>query len=124
MGAICAASAGIGCAVGVGLIAGAALGVADYHFSNSDHSLSGYARAAAVGGLQGALNGALGYGRAWTVGRAAKRFGDRKLRYEARYGEHALGKANQVRSYMGSAAFTRNMSRAAKLEYWERKMKY
>ncbi|GAC1477126.1 MAG: hypothetical protein NVS1B16_08030 [Pseudarthrobacter sp.] len=54
-GAVCGATAGVGCVLVAGAIAGAALKVASYQVNSAHHSLGGYLAAGATGGIEGTI---------------------------------------------------------------------
>jgi RHS repeat-associated protein len=64
--AACPETAGFGCALAVGMAAGAGLGATNYAVNSNDHSAGGYAKETGIGGLEGAL---AGFGTAAAAGK-------------------------------------------------------
>lgn len=85
--AVCGLTAGVGCAIAVGFVAGAATGAFSYHVRHRRHTWRGYAGAALKGGISGAVSRG---GKAFT----GRYFGN--LRYSSRFSRVA-GKSWQYR---------------------------
>ncbi|MEI6481198.1 MAG: PA14 domain-containing protein [Candidatus Saccharibacteria bacterium] len=94
VGLVCGASVGLGCAVGAGFVAGGAVGGGSYAINHrkGGGSLGGLARAAGIGGLDGAISSGVSYGGSKLAG---------KLLFKSRWG----GSASNLfgHSQMGAA---------------------